>query len=102
MVVRKSRLESVKVTLISNKKGFVLYDALVSLMLLAGTILFFNQLFVINSKANIQYQLKNEIINSLYYRIDHPEATDYNGVSFSVVDAQLCGTKDNEKVCISQ
>lgn len=102
MVVNKSRSELVKVILLSNKKGFVLYDALVSLMLLAGTIIFLNQIFVINSKANIKYQLKNEVINGLYYRIDHPEALDYNGVSFSVESNQLCGTKDNEKVCISQ
>lgn len=87
--------------MISSKKAFVLYDAIVSIVLLTGSVLFFNQVFVINSQQNIKAQEKSIVINALYYGVDKNYATTkYNDVDLFIEKGEYCGQKGEIKICI--
>ena len=84
-----------------NKKGFILYDAIVSFMLLSSTLIFFNQIIYINSQFDIKNDNKQQIINQLYKKIDNKDIVyDTKGVTIIIEEKKYCGVKDEQKICI--
>ena len=88
--------------MISDKKGFVLYDAIVSLMLLTSTMIFFNQVIVINNNLENSNNNQRKIINNMYYAIDHNyPISNINGVNFYFKLNKYCGIYENQEICIN-
>ena len=85
-----------------NKKGFVLYDGIVSLLLLSSTMIFFNQVIVINNKLENENNNQRKIINNMYYAIDQNyPITIINGVKFYYKLNEYCGIYENQEICIN-
>lgn len=86
-----------------NKKGYILYDGLMSIIILSTTMLFFNQLFIVNNKIKIASDTKIEIMNKMRYGIDNNY---YQGivdsVELAIEGTNYCGILQNEKICIEK
>lgn len=86
-----------------NNSGYILYDGIVSIILLSTTILFFNQIFVINSKINIKTQHEMQVINSIYWGIDNNfYQGKFNDVRLYGNNNQYCGVLDESQICIKK
>lgn len=85
-----------------SNKAYILYDGIISILLLATTMVFFNQTFNINAKLNHKANIQGELISALYYKIDNPDSTEFKGVKIEDADKEICALKADEKICINK
>jgi len=84
-----------------NNKGFILYDALVSFMLLSTTFIFFNQMILINSKntidTNIHLEGLNLIRKAINLEVDYLEE---DGFIVNKEGDKYCAINIKKTICI--
>ena len=84
-----------------NNKGFILYDALVSFILLSTTFMFFNQMILITSKntidTNIQLEGLNLIRKTINLQLDYLEQ---DGFIISKEGDKYCAKHIKKTICI--
>mgnify|MGYP007132592436 FL=1 len=84
-----------------NNKGFILYDALVSFILLSTTFMFFNQMILINSKntidTNIQLEGLNLIRKTINLELDYLEQ---DGFIISKKGDKYCAKHIKKTICL--
>lgn len=83
-----------------NNKGFILYDALVAFMILASTLVFFNQMVNILIEANINVTYQIYATNAIKKKIvdnDYDDPLFY----FEMKGRKTCASyEDKKEVCI--